>query len=76
MLTQWGIIPRLHCTVCDYPRDENPLELRKSGESPNDRSGSFATGTRPATTPAMSAMSLKAEVKSGYWHLPRWAFVG
>ena len=24
----------------------------------------------------MSAMPLKAEVKSGYWHLPRRAFVG
>jgi hypothetical protein len=40
------------------------------------RYGSFATETRPATAPAMSVISLKAEVKSGYWHLPRWAFVG
>jgi hypothetical protein len=25
---------------------------------------------------AMSAVPLKAEVKSGYWHVPRWAFLG
>src|SRR3954464_13259881 len=36
--------------------------------------GSFTTGVEPAADPAMSAVPPKAEVKSEYWHLPRWSF--
>jgi hypothetical protein len=36
---------------------------------PNDRYGSFATGSSPATSPAMSAMPPKAEVYSEHWRL-------
>src|SRR5262249_31260960 len=39
-------------------------------EEPGPYNGSFSTETRPAAGPTMSAVPPKAEVKSGYWHLP------
>jgi hypothetical protein len=73
-------MPYEHAYYC-APRNKSRLKQSLSSRctagfrAAYDRCGSFSTEAKPSAGPAMSAMPLKAEAKSGYWHLPRWAFV-